>query len=416
MDKKIEKKRFSWQKIALFLAILIGLGFAGNTFYKNMGVSKLNVEMNRLLVDTIHQGVFQEFIPITGVVEPIKTVFIDAVEGGRIEEIYVEDGAILKKGQRIMQLSSPNLQLAYLQSEGQIMNQINQLENLKLTREQQSLNLREQALDVEFNLDLLSKRTARNKSLFADNVIAQVEYEETQDQYEHLQRRKKLLASVISRDSMSQVVQETQLRNSVDLMRRNLKVSKQTLDNLLVRSPIDGQLSGMDSEIGELVNQGSRIAQLDNLSNFKVRGRIDEFYITRIFLNQTGSFILGGESYDLIIKKIYPDVRNGVFEVDMVFTSKIPKTIKRGQTVSVKLALSAETKALLIARGGFYQKTGGNWVYLIDPVTNTAYKRDIKVGRQNPSYYEVTQGLKAGDIVITSSYDNFGDKDELVLK
>lgn len=416
MDKKIEKKRFSWQKIALFLAILIGLGFAGNTFYKNMGVSKLNVEMNRLLVDTIHQGVFQEFIPITGVVEPIKTVFIDAVEGGRIEEIYVEDGAMLKKGQRIMQLSSPNLQLAYLQSEGQIMNQINQLENLKLTREQQSLNLREQALDVEFNLDLLSKRTARNKSLFADNVIAQVEYEETQDQYEHLQRRKKLLASVISRDSMSQVVQETQLRNSVDLMRRNLKVSKQTLDNLLVRSPIDGQLSGMDSEIGELVNQGSRIAQLDNLSNFKVRGRIDEFYITRIFLNQTGSFILGGESYDLIIKKIYPDVRNGVFEVDMVFTSKIPKTIKRGQTVSVKLALSAETKALLIARGGFYQKTGGNWVYLIDPVTNTAYKRDIKVGRQNPSYYEVTQGLKAGDIVITSSYDNFGDKDELVLK
>jgi len=266
MDKKIEKKGFGWQKIALLLAVIFGVGFVGNTMYKNAGVSKLNVEVNRLLVDTIHQGVFQEFIPITGVVEPIKTVFIDAVEGGRIEEIYVEDGAMLKKGQRIMQLSSPNLQLAYLQSEGQIMNQINQLENLKLTREQQSLNLREQALDVEFNLDLLSKRTARNKALFTDDVIAQVEYEETQDQYEHLQRRKKLLASVISRDSMSQVVQETQLRNSVDLMRRNLNVSKQTLDNLLVRSPIDGQLSGMDSEIGELVNQGSRIAQLEEES------------------------------------------------------------------------------------------------------------------------------------------------------
>ena len=362
-----------------------------------------------------HTGVFQEFIPITGIVEPIKTVFIDAVEGGKIEEIFVEDGAMLSKGQKIMQLSNPNLQLSYLQQEGQIMNQINQLENLKLTREQQSLNLREQALDVEYNLDLLSKRTARNKTLFTDNVIAQVEYEETQDQYEHLQRRKKLLASVIAKDSLSQIVQQNQLENSVDLMRRNLDISKQSLENLLVRSPIAGQLSGMDSEIGELISQGGRIAQLDNLSNFKVRGRIDEFYITRIFLNQEGSFILGGKTYDLIIKKIYPDVRNGVFEVDMVFTSEIPQTIKRGQTVSIKLALSAETQALLIARGGFYQTTGGNWVYVIDPSTNTAYKRDIKVGRQNPSFYEVTQGLKEGDIVITSSYENFGNKDELVL-
>ena len=215
---------------------------------------------------------------------------------------------------------------------------------------------------------------------------------------------------------MSQVVQENQLKSSVDLMRRNLNISKQTLENLLVKSPINGQLSGMDSEIGELITQGGRIAQLDDLRNFKVRGRIDEFYITRIFLNQEGSFLLGGKSYDLIIKKIYPDVRNGVFEVDMVFTSEIPTTIKRGQTVSIKLALSAETKALLIARGGFYQTTGGNWVYVIDPATNIAYKRDIKVGRQNPSFYEVTQGLQAGDIVITSSYDNYGDKDELVLK
>ena len=179
MDKKIEKKGLGWQKIALILAAVVALSFVGNNFYKNAGVSKLNVEMNRLLVDTIHQGVFQEFIPITGVVEPIKTVFIDAVEGGRIEEIYVEDGAMLKKGQKIMQLSNPNLQLAYLQSEGAIMNQINQLENLKLTREQQSLSLREQALDVEFNLDLLSKRTRRNKSLYKDDVIAQVDFEET---------------------------------------------------------------------------------------------------------------------------------------------------------------------------------------------------------------------------------------------
>jgi HlyD family secretion protein len=415
MDKKIEKKGWSWQKWVLIAAAVAGLAFVGSNIYKDAGVSKLNVETNRLLVDTIHRGVFQEFIPITGVVEPIKTVFIDAVEGGRIEEIYVEDGAMLTKGQKIMQLSNPNLQLNYLNLEGQIMNQINQLENLKLNREQQSLNLREQALDVEYRIDLLGKRTVRNKSLYSDEVISKVEYEDTQDEYEHLLRRRKLLADVIKRDSLSQIVQENQLESSVDLMQRNLKISKQSLENLLVRAPLAGQLSGMDSEIGELITQGGRIAQMDDLSNFKVKGRIDEFYITRIFLNQEGSFVLGGKTYDLIIKKIYPDVRNGVFEVDMVFTSEIPKTIKRGQTLSIKLALSAETQALLIAKGGFYQTTGGNWVYMIDPKTNTAFKRDISVGRQNPSYYEVTEGLKEGDIVITSSYENFGDKDELVL-
>ena len=242
MDKKIDKKNWSWQKIAVILLALIGVAFVGSNMYKNAGVSKLNVETNRLLVDTIHRGVFQEFIPITGIVEPIKTVFIDAVEGGRIEEIYVEDGAMLQKGQKIMQLSNPNLQLNYLQSEGQIMNQINQLENLKLTREQQSLNLREQALDVEYRIDLLSKRTARNKSLYKDDVIAKVDFEETQDEYEHLLRRKQLLAEVIRRDSMSQVIQENQLETSVDLMRRNLNISKQSLENLLVRSPLSGQL------------------------------------------------------------------------------------------------------------------------------------------------------------------------------
>lgn len=416
MDKKIDKKRWSWQKIVLILVALGAAGFVGSSIYKDAGVSKLNVETNRLLVDTIHRGVFQEFIPIQGAVEPIKTVFIDAVEGGRIEEIFVEDGAMLTKGQKIMQLSSPNLQLSYLQMEGTILNQINQLENLKLTREQQSLNLREQALDVEYRIDLLKKRTARNKSLFNDDVIARVEFEDTEDEYNHLLRRKKLLASVIQKDSLSQVVQQNQLKSSVDLMQRNLGISKQSLENLTVRAPLTGQLSGMDSEVGELINQGGRIAQLDDLRNFKVKGRIDEFYITRIFLGQEGSFPLGGKSYNLVIKKIYPDVRNGVFEVDMVFTSGIPPTIKRGQTLSIKLALSAQTEALLVAKGGFYQTTGGNWMYVIDSENGTAYKRDIKVGRQNPSYYEVTQGLNEGDIVITSSYENFGDKDELVLK
>lgn len=206
------------------------------------------------------------------------------------------------------------------------------------------------------------------------------------------------------------------MESTVDLMERNLDFAKRSLDNLIVRAPIDGQLSALDTEVGQLISRGENIAQIDDLSSYKIRARIDEFYISRIFTGQEGSFTFDNTNYTLQIKKIYPDVTNGSFEVDLVFTSEIPKAIKRGQTLSIKLALSNETQAMLLARGSFYQTTGGNWVYLIDPSTKTAYKKEIKIGKQNPNYYEVLQGLNAGDIVITSSYENFGDKDELVLK
>jgi len=199
-------------------------------------------------------------------------------------------------------------------------------------------------------------------------------------------------------------------------MQRNLKIAKRSLDNLIVRAPIDGQLSGLTSELGELIVEGSQIAQIDDLSDFKIRVQIDEFYISRIFTGQAGSFDFAGKKYFLTIKKIYPQVINGAFAADMLFTSETPKGIKRGQTVSTKLELSAEEKALLVARGGYYQTTGGNWVYVLDQDGKTARKRDIQINRQNPNFYEVMSGLQVGDIVITSSYENFGDKDELILR
>lgn len=417
MDKKLEKKKWSWQKIALYVAILAGAGFLFSAIWKDAGTSKLNVETERLLIDTIHQGVFQEFIPVTGIVQPIKTVFLDAIEGGRVEEKFVEDGAMLKKGQAILRLSNPDLQLNYLNQEANTVAQINQIRNTSLLMEQQSLNLREQALDVEFQIDLFSKRSQRNKELYEAKAGARVEYEETTDQLEHLYRRKKMLAQTISKDSLFHVLQEDQMENSLNLMKRNLGIAKQSLDNLIVKSPIDGQLSGLNTELGELINQGESIAQVDNLSNFKIRARIDEYYINRIFIDQQGSFQFDGKSYLLKIKKIYPQVTNGSFEADLVFTDAVPSNIKRGQSVSIKLELSAEEKGLLLARGSFYQKTGGNWIYLIDPNSNIARKHNIKVGRQNPNFYEVLEKtLKPGDVVIVSSYDNFGDKDELVLK
>ena len=415
MDRKIERKKWRWQRIVP-IAVIVGLlVFVGQSIYRNSGTSRLNVQPERLLFDTVHQGVFQEFIPVTGAVLPIKTVLIGAVEGGRVESKFLEDGVLVKAGDRILQLSNPDLQLNYLNQEANIVQQINQIRQNSLMMEQQSLNLKETALDIDFQIDLFSKRVARNKSLHGDGVIAEVEFQETEDQFEHLQRRRVLLSQTIHKDSLNAEFQQQQMQNTLDLMQRNLAIAKRSLENLVVKAPIDGQLSGLTSELGELIVEGSQIAQVDDLSDFKIRVQIDEFYISRIFTGQNGSFDFAGKKYFLTIQKIYPQVINGAFAADMLFSGETPNGIKRGQTVSVKLELSAEEKALLVARGGYYQMTGGNWVYVLGD-DGTARKRDIQINRQNPNYYEVVSGLQEGDIVITSSYDNFGDKDELVLK
>ena len=416
MDKRIERKRFDLKKILLYVAIVAVVGMLTAAIYRNAGTSRLNVQSDRLLTDTIQEGIFKEYITLFGSVEPIKTVYIDAVESGRIEEIFVEDGAMVEEGQKIMQLSNPDLQLQVLNQEAQIITQINAIRANEILREQQSLNLRELALNIEYQIDLLKDRTRRNKALYGNKVISQVEYEETQDEYEHLLRRRKLLEVTLKKDSLANDMQVKQMSSTLSLMERNLEVAKQSLDYLTVRAPIAGQLSSMDSEVGELINEGARIAQIDELENFKLRVRVDEFYISRVFPQQEGSFTLDGNTYQLQIKKIYPTVANGAFEVDMVFVNDRPANIKRGQTISLRLSLSDETQGTLLAKGGFYQDTGGNWVYVIDPESGTARRRDIRVGRQNPNYYEVLDGLGPGDIVIISSYKNFGDKDELVLK
>lgn len=416
MDRKIKKKKFTWQRITIIVVVLAALGYFTMNVYQNAGVSKLNVVTDRLLLDTIKTGVFQEYIPVTGVVMPIKTVFIDAIEGGRIEERVVEDGTMVKKGQEIIKLSNPDLLLSALNQEANVISQINQIRTTSLLMEQQSLNLQEQALNVEYQIDLTEKRLARNRKLAKDKVIAPVELEEMEVEFENFLRRQKLLRATIRKDSSYQELQKTQMESSLDLMERNLKITRQSLDNLIIRAPIDGQISGLNLEVGELVSTGENIATLDDLNNFKIQVRVDEFYISRVFLDQEGSFEFAGKRYFMKIKKIYPQVTNGAFLVDMVFTDAVPEGIKRGQSVSVKLQLSAEKESQLLARGGFYQTTGGNWVYTIDPSSGNAIRRDIRLGNQNPNYYEVLDGLNNGEVVIVSSYENFGDKDVLVLK
>lgn len=416
MDRKIKKRKWPLRKILLYGGIVVVAGILLGAILRDAGTSRLNVEGERLLTDTIDQGVFKEYITLFGIVEPIKTVYIDAVERGRVEEVFAEDGAMLDKGAKILQLSNSDLQLQVLNQEAQIIQQINTIRSNEVLREQQSLNLRETALDIEYQIDLFEARTDRNAKLYADSVISEVEYQETKYNYENLLRRRKLLKATLKKDSMVNRLQEQQMENTLDLMERNLEITRKSLDNLTVKAPISGQLSSLDSEIGELITEGSRIAQIDVLEDYKLSAEIDEYYISRVFPQQEGSFTMNGREYQLLVKKIYPTVTDGSFEVDLVFVDERPQNIKRGQSISLKLSLSDETQATLLAKGGFYQSTGGNWVYLVDPNTGKAYKKNIRIGRQNPNYYEVMSGLQQGDVVIVSSYDNFGDKDELVLK
>ncbi|NUQ22404.1 MAG: efflux RND transporter periplasmic adaptor subunit [Saprospiraceae bacterium] len=416
MDRVIEKKRWTWQRIVLVVVIVAVAGFFLLRWVSRPAGARLNVDAGRIILDTVHRAAFREQIPVTGAVLPIRSVVIAAVEGGRVEEKFVEDGAMLKSGQLILRLSNPDLQLSYLNQEADIINQISQIQNMSLLRDQQSLNLRESALDVEYRIDLLSKRLKRTRSLARDGVVSKVELQEMEDEYNNLVRRKALLLKTIAKDSLSGLIQSQQMDNSLDLMRRNLAISRQNLDNLLIKAPIDGQLSGLSAELGESVQEGIQLAQIDDLSAYKVRVRIDEFYISRIYPEQKGFFIFTGKTYELKIAKIYPQVANGAFEADMAFTGPFPAAIKRGQTLSVNLELSAEQEALLISRSSFYQSTNGKWVYVLNPGGQTAVKRAIRLGRQNPSYYEVLEGLQAGEVVIVSGYEDFGEKDILQIK
>ena len=416
MDRKIEKKKWTWKKILMIIIPLLLLGYVGKEFYSSRGISKLNVQKDRLLTDEVKRGNFQDFIPVTGVVLPIRNVQLGAIEGGRVEERFVEDGTMVKAGQSILRLSNPDLQLNYLNQEANIVSQINQIRNTSLMMEQQSLNMQENAINVNYLLEILTARFDRNKKLYADGVISEVDFIETKAEYHSLQARKKLLVGLLKKDSLSTEIQQQQMETSLDLMQKNLKIARQSLDNLTIKAPIDGQLSGLGAELGELIMEGSLIAQIDDLTKFKIRVRIDEFYISRIYTQLKGSFNFANDSYELYIQKIFPQVTNGTFQSDMLFTKKAPDGIKRGQTVSVKLELSAQEEALIVQRGSFYQTTGGNWVYVLDLATNVARKRNIRVGRQNPNYYEILEGLSPGEIIITSSYENYGDKDELILK
>jgi HlyD family secretion protein len=416
MDRVIEKKKWSSKRIITIVGIVAVIGLIAASYFFTSGKSKLNVDTDRVTISEIKKGTFQEFIPVNGVVLPLTTIYLDAVEGGRVEEKYVDDGAMMKKGQPILRLSNTDIQLGLVTQQTNVYNLLTQMQISKNAAQQNTVSKLNQMTDVESELKEAERIYKLDKHLYEQKAIGSQEYEKAKNDYNYYLQKEKLTQQILHQDSISNEQQIKQSRQAFEGSQNALNVMRQKVGDLIVRAPIDGQLTSLDAEIGQSKNKGERLGQIDVLSGYKVRVDIDEHYISRIFIGLKGNFDFDNKTYNLEIKKIYTQVTNGRFQVDMEFVGDVPQGIRRGQTLQIRLALSDETQALLLPKGGFYQQTGGNWIFKVSADGKTAYKTDIQLGRQNPDYYEVLSGLKAGDKVVTSSYENYGDMQELVLK
>jgi len=416
MDIPIEKKGLSKSKLLTIGGLIALLAMIGFVIISTSGGAKLNVKKERLSISTVANGVFQENIPVNGVVLPISTIYLDALEGGRVEEKFVEDGAFMKKGEPILRLSNTDLELTLVNQETAVYNLLTQMQISQTNARQNNISRLNQYTDVDNALIEAKRIYEMNEKLYKKGVIAKQDFDQSKNDYQYQVQRMELAKQVLKEDSIATIQELEQAKNSYRRTERALDLMRKKVEDLVVRAPIDGQLTSLDAEIGQSINKGTRLGQIDVLSGYKVKVDIDEYYISRIYAGQEGSFAYNGKTYTLIIKKVFSQVNNGRFQVDMVFDGDAPEGIRRGQNLQIRLALSAEKEALLVAKGGFYQKTGGNWIFKISEDGSTAYKVDIRLGSQNTKFHEVLEGLNPGDKVITSSYDSFGDIDELIIE
>ncbi len=415
MDIPITKKKITKSNIitaAGLLTIITLIAFIASSFD---GRSKLNVDAERIIVSSVEEGTFQENIPVNGTVMPISTIYLDALEGGRVEEIFVEDGTIMKQNEPILRLSNTDLELNLVNQETAVYNLLTQMQISRNAARQNTINKLYQKTDVENELIEADRIYELNKTLYNENAIASHEFQKAENNYNYQKQRMAIALQVLQEDSLSTTQELKQSGSSYVRTQKALALMRKKVDDLIVRAPVDGQLTSLDAQIGQSKNKGERLGQVDVLSGFKVRADIDEFYISRIYSGQSGSFIFNGNDYNVIIKKVFTQVTNGRFQVDMHFESEIPDGIRRGQSLKIRLALSDEKSAVLIPKGSFFQKTAGNWIYKLSDDGKIAYKVDVQLGSQNTEYYEVLSGLKSGDKIITSSYENYGDKNELTL-
>jgi HlyD family secretion protein len=415
MDKQIKKKYWTFKRIGTFAGIALLVGFIGYQFIFADRRSKLKIEKDKITISEVKMGQFKEYIPQTGIVEPSRTVYLDAIEGGNIRNIVRESGAVLKKGDVILELTNLNREISVLDQESNLTQTLNRSRDTRLLLTQNALRQQESLITIDNALATLKPRFERQKALFGKKLISKQEFEQTEADYNANIKRREITYQAFRIDSISSVQQIKQLDESEKKLLQSLRGVGKILDNLVIKSPIDGQLSTPHWEIGQGVTQGQRLGQVDIMGSFKVRVPIDELYLPKISSGLPATTDFAGKTYRLTITYIYPTIQNGRFEVDMNFEGETPQGIRRGQSLRMRVELGQPSEELLLPIGGFYKDTGGNWVFIMDG-EGKAVKRDVKLGRKMGSeFFEVLQGLKPGDRVITSSYENFGNNEVLLL-
>lgn len=416
MDRVIEKKKGLKPKTI----VLIGAGLIVAALLVRIilvsGTSTYRTQKDKLTISAVEQGSFKDYISIIGTVMPITTIYLDLEEGGKVVEKIIEEGEMVKKGEVLFRMENNDLNLQILNTESQLAYQSNELRNTLIGMEQQKISNKQQLLNIDYEVVRLRRNFEQNNTLYEKGFISREAFLQSKENYELAMRDRELRYERMVQDSIFRENQKSQMNNSLHNMQQNLFMVRQRLESLKVKAPADGQLGTLDIEIGQSINRGQRVGQLQILDEYKVVAQIDEHYIDRVRRELNGTFERQDRQFDIEVMKVYPEVREGRFQVDFKFSKEMPDNLRTGQTYHIKLELGQPVDAVLLPRGGFFQSTGGQWVFVLDESGNYATKRSIKIGRQNPLYYEVIEGLQPGEKVITNSYDSFGKNDRIELK
>ena len=418
MDKVLEKKKgfalvFSRKALPYWFCAIMA-GFILWLVFRD-DASTLRVDADTLAISEVTEGEFNDYIRISGQVQPMTTIQISPQEGGVVQEIIMEEGSKVKAGDEIIRLSNDNLDLQILNSEAELAEKENLLRNTLISMEQQRLSVRQEKLQLQIDVRRLQRAFEQNKALYEDKLIAREAYLRSLEDYEMAAGRLELVNERAEQDSLYRSIEISRMEESLENMRLNMQMIRRRKDNLTIKAPIDGELGLLDVVLGQSIGSGTRIGQINELGSYKIEAQIDEHYIDRVSAGLTASFERQNESYDAIIRKVYPEVREGKFKADFKFSGEQPANIRTGQTYYLNLQLGQPEKAILIPRGTFYQKTGGKWIFVVVPEGGKAVRREIRIGRQNPQFYEVLEGLRPGEKVITSGYESFGDNEVLVF-
>lgn len=412
MDRKVEKSANRRRKYVIAAVIVAVLVFVVLKISQQSRGKSLAVNSERIHVSHVTEGTFEDFIPVRGRIAPAKTLFLDAIEGGRVERILVEDGVELQAGDLIVELSNASLQLNVLGNEARVAEQLNNMRSIELNLEQNRLRHKRNIIDIEYQIKMLSRQLNREQELLTSDAVSKSQVDDTKDTLVWYQNQLEVTLESQRSDSRMQEEQLKFLKETSTRLESNLAISRQNLDNMNVRAPVAGKLSGFNVEIGQSIGRGERLGQIDTPNDYKVTAFIDEFYLGRVDIGQAAVY----QDYELAISKIYPQVQNGQFEVDFKFVDKHPQGIRRGQTLQTRLTLGDASKAILIPNGAFYQDTGGNWIFVVTPDETEAVRRNVRLGRRNNQFIEVLDGLEIGEKVVTSPYTSYQDMQRLSLK